>query len=266
MTASWGAVKRCQNICIYFWQKTPRKMASAALWKEREREKKCENRICSRSDDRSKVAAQGKIQSETWRLFPIPHRNTTFRGFCGAKVGSRGGAECVSDALQDRWSLEELHSAEIPRKSATRLVREEGWVGLLLQSKQARIWIQAQIQRGNVDKIVSTEDRGAEAGDGSSGRFLSPVVSDEGFLSLSVCVSLLFRSVVSGNDLTQQTESCGRAEQSKAKARGAGRAERGGATSPPPGSKYAQRVSFCSLPLIPRAFSCGTALTGMLLF
>ena len=38
---------------------------------------------------------------------------------------SRGGAECVSGAAQDRWSLGELHSAEIPRKSATRLVEEE---------------------------------------------------------------------------------------------------------------------------------------------
>lgn len=78
-------------------------------------------------------------------------------------VESRGGAECVSDALQDRWSLGELHSAEIPRKSATRLVGEEGGVGLLLQSKQARIRLQAQIQRENVsDKTalsaVSTGD------------------------------------------------------------------------------------------------------------
>lgn len=66
---------------------------------------------------------------------------------------SRGGAECVYDALQDRWSLRELHSAEIPRKSATRLVVEEeevvvGGAGLLLQSKQARIRLQAQIQPG----------------------------------------------------------------------------------------------------------------------
>ena len=65
---------------------------------------------------------------------------------------SRGGAECVSGAAQDRWSLGELHSAEIPRKSATRLVEEEeeGGAGLLLQSKQARIRLQAQIQRENV--------------------------------------------------------------------------------------------------------------------
>lgn len=102
-------------------------MASAVLWKEREREKKkAKIGFAVELMTEAKVAAQGKIQSETWRLFPIPHRNKTFRGFCGAKVGSRGGAECVSGALQDRWSLGELHSAEIPRKSATRLVREEG--------------------------------------------------------------------------------------------------------------------------------------------
>lgn len=75
---------------------------------------------------------------------------------------------------------------------------------------------------------VSTGDWGAEAGDGGSGRFSSPVASDRA--SRSLCLShphsLLFRSVnvrsrslVSGNDLTQQTESSGRAEPRKEKRR-----------------------------------------------
>lgn len=89
--------------------------------------------------------------------------------------------------------------------------------------------------------------------------------------SLLLSLSLLFRSVnvrsrslVSGNDLTQQTKSSSRAKQR-------GEMRRGGATSPPPGSKQPQRVSlfppffflffsFPNLPLIPRAFSRGTAL------
>lgn len=125
MTASRGAVKRCQNICIYLLTENPEENGvNGALGRE-----KGENRICRRSDDRNKVAAQEKkIQSETWRLCPIPDRNTIFRGSGGLAgvVGSRGGAECVSGALQDRWSLGELHSVEIPRKSATRLVGEEG--------------------------------------------------------------------------------------------------------------------------------------------
>lgn len=56
MTASWGAVKRCQNICVYFLTENPEENGvNGALEK-----KKSENGICSRSDDRSKVAAQGK--------------------------------------------------------------------------------------------------------------------------------------------------------------------------------------------------------------
>lgn len=158
-----------------------------------------------------------------------------------------------------------LHGTEIPRKSATRLVWEEEGVraGLLLQSKQARIRLQAQIQQRGVefqrqDRAFSRQWAAQEAGDGGGG-CSSPVALGQAFLylSLSLCVplsrslllslSLLFRSVnvrsrslVSGNDLTQQTKSSSRAKQR-------GEMRRGGATSPPPGSKQPQRVSLFPL-------------------
>lgn len=53
MTASRGAVKRCQNIC-FLTENPEENGVNGAL----EKGKKSENRICSRSDDRSKVAAQ----------------------------------------------------------------------------------------------------------------------------------------------------------------------------------------------------------------
>ena len=65
MTASWGAVKRCQNICIYFLTENPEENGvNGAL----ESEKKSENRICSRSDDRGKVAAQEKKKNPIGNL------------------------------------------------------------------------------------------------------------------------------------------------------------------------------------------------------
>lgn len=153
-----------------------------------------------------------------------------------------------------------LHGTEIPRKSATRLVWEEEGVraGLLLQSKQARIRLQAQIQQRGVefqrqDRAFSRQWAAQEAGDGGGG-CSSPVALGQAFLYLSLSVplsrslllSLLFRSVnvrsrslVSGNDLTQQTKSSSRAKQR-------GEMRRGGATSPPPGSKQPQRVSLFS--------------------
>lgn len=89
------------------------------------------------------------------------------------------------------------------------------------------------------------ETEGAEAGDGGLGRFPLAGCIGSGFSrSLSLSLSLLFRSanvrsrsLVSGNDLTQQTESSGRAEQSRGERRAEER--RGGATSPPPGSTHA---------------------------
>lgn len=50
----------------------------------------------------------GKSNHKTW----LPSvRFLTEIGFCGAGSGdgeSRGGAKCVSNSLQDRWSLREL--------------------------------------------------------------------------------------------------------------------------------------------------------------
>lgn len=91
-----------------------------------------------------------------------------------------------------------LHGTEIPRKSATRLVWEEEGVraGLLLQSKQARIRLQAQIQQRGVefqrqDRAFSRQWAAQEAGDGGGG-CSSPVALGQAFLylSLSVCLSL----------------------------------------------------------------------------
>lgn len=91
---------------------------------------------------------------------------------------------CVSGASQDLRSLRELHSAEVPRKSATRLVREEGWAGLLLQSKQARIWLQAQIQRGNVDETAQETEETEQA--------RRPQFAPLSVFSRSFCLSLCF--------------------------------------------------------------------------
>lgn len=154
--------------------------------------------ICSRSDDRRKVENQGgEIQSETWPFCPIPHRNQIFRGSCGlARVAeSRGGAECVSAALQDRWSLGELYGAEIPRKSATRLVEEEGGGeqdSCCSQNKPASEYKPKSSGKNVSNKTAlsafSAGDRGVEAGGGGLGRFPSPVASDQGF-SLCVCLA-----------------------------------------------------------------------------
>ena len=169
-------------------------------------------------------------------------------------VWSRGGAECASDALQDRWSLGELHSAQIPRKSATRSVGEEeeeegGREGgeqdyYCSQNKPA-----SDYEPKSSGKMSATRPRrGPSVQETGEPRqetvvwvaFPSPVASDQGFLALSLSLplslsrslSLLFRSVnvrsrslVSGNDLTQQTESCGRAEQSRGERRGEERGE-----------------------------------------
>ncbi|TKS78806.1 hypothetical protein D9C73_012367 [Collichthys lucidus] len=140
-------------------------MASTVLWKERRGGKKKEE---------AKIGFAADLMTEARnKIFQrLPWIDSCGGGGGGVGVGERrGGAERVSDALQDRWSLGELHSAEIPRKSATRFgIREE--------------------------------------------------VEEEGWS----------RSLVSGNDLTQQTESSG--SQSRGE-------RRGGATSPPPGSTHA---------------------------
>ena len=154
-------------------------------------------------------------------------------------VWSRGGAECASDALQDRWSLGELHGAQIPRKSATRSVGEEEEEGggeqdyYCSQNKPA-----SDYEPKSSGKMSATRPRcGPSVQETGEPRqetvvwvaFPSPVASDQGFLalSLSLSLSLLFRSVnvrsrslVSGNDLTQQTESSGRAEQRREDSRG----------------------------------------------
>lgn len=91
-------------------------MASTVLWKGGKK-KKNENRICSRSDDRSKVAAQeGRERKKSNRKLGASVQFLaeirSFRGSRGltrVRLESRGGAECVSGALQDRWSLGELH-------------------------------------------------------------------------------------------------------------------------------------------------------------
>lgn len=78
-----------------------------------------------------------------------------------------------------------------------------------------------------LSRVRAAEDRGAEAAHRGLARFRSPAALDQGFLSLSepVCLSLalLFqsvnvrsRSLVSGNDLTQQTGSSGQAEPTRA--------------------------------------------------
>lgn len=123
-------------------------MASMVLWKERKKNAK-RGFAAELMTEAGSRTGKKKIQSETWRFCPVPRRNEIFRDSCGLTrvVWSRGGAECASDALQDRWSLGELHGAQIPRKSATRSVGEEeeggGGAGLLLQSKQARIRLRA---------------------------------------------------------------------------------------------------------------------------
>lgn len=99
-------------------------MASTQLWGE----EKSENRICSRSDDRSKVTAQGEVGGSNPKLgayFQFLTETRRFEAFVDVRRRFRGG-ERVSAASQARWSLGELHSPEIPRKSATRLVGEEG--------------------------------------------------------------------------------------------------------------------------------------------
>lgn len=227
--------------------------------------------ICSRSDDRRKVENQkGEIQSETWPFCPIPHRNQIFGGSCGlARVAeSRGGAECVSAALQDRWSLGELYGAEIPRKSATRLVKEEGGGeqdSCCSQNKPA-----SEYKPKSSGKKCQQQDRAfslQRRRPGSRGRrrwFRSLALAGcigSGIFSLCVSRSLALcffgsvnvrsRSLVSANDLTQQTESSGGAQPWTKK-------RRGGATSPPPGSRRASASLLCSLCLIPMAFSSGT--------
>lgn len=95
-------------------------MASTVLWKG---EKKAKIGFAADLMTEARWPHREKIQSETWRFCPIPHRNKIFRSSCGLTrvVESASPMPC-----RIAGSLGDLHRAEIPSKSATRLVREEG--------------------------------------------------------------------------------------------------------------------------------------------
>lgn len=174
-------------------------------------------------------------------------------------LGSRGGAECVSDAVQDRWSLGELHRSLANPLLAWWKRRGGGGSRTLTAVKTSPHPTTSPNPAGKKNVSNKTALSAFQCRrPGSRGRrrwFRSLALAGRigsGVFSLSVCVShslsLLFRSVnvrsrslVSGNDLTQQTESSGRAEPRKEK-------RRGGATSPPPGSTRASASPFATFP------------------
>lgn len=81
MTASRGAVKRCQKRRICFLTENPGENGVNGALESKERKKReRENRICSRSGGRIKVAAQGRRKNPIGNLGPVPGRNKIFRG------------------------------------------------------------------------------------------------------------------------------------------------------------------------------------------
>ena len=143
---------------IFFDRKPRGKWRQRCFGKE---EKK--NRICSRSDDRRQGRAAHGGRRKGGEKNPIGNLaayvrflterrclEALLRVVVGGAAAAHSALRCLAGSLVTRGA------AQILRKSATRLVGEEvvveeeekeGGVGLLLQSKQARIRLQAQIQR-----------------------------------------------------------------------------------------------------------------------
>lgn len=98
---------------MFFDRKSRGKWRQRCFGKQRAKKRERENRICSRSGGRIKVAAQGRRKNPIGNLGPVPGRNKIFRGsgVLTRAVESRRWrrrAHWISDALRDRWSLGEL--------------------------------------------------------------------------------------------------------------------------------------------------------------
>lgn len=99
---------------MFFDRKSRGKWRQRCFGKQRAKKRERENRICSRSGGRIKVAAQGRRKNPIGNLGPVPGRNKIFRGSgvltraVESRRWRRRRAHWISDALRDRWSLGEL--------------------------------------------------------------------------------------------------------------------------------------------------------------